>query len=215
LDELKLDAESPAASPIRDPDALRAQFGTIGPLAAHKVLDHLDDDARRFIALAPFLVLASADASGNVDASPRGDAPGFVAVPDARTLVIPDRRGNNRIDTFFNLLECPGVGLIFLVPGINETLRVNGTGAMTQDAALLEPLAAQGKVPTAGLIVHVREVYFQCGKAMIRSGLWDPARHVERSAFPSLGRILADQTAAATVPDAEATIAEADRTRLY
>lgn len=156
MDELKLDADSPAASPIRDPDALRSQFGTIGSLAAHKVLDRLDDDARRFIALAQVLV-----------------------------------------------------------PGINETLRVNGTGAMTQDAALLEPLAAQGKVPTAGLIVHVREVYFQCGKAMIRSGLWDPARHVERSAFPSLGRILADQTAAATVPDAEATIADADRTRLY
>jgi uncharacterized protein len=208
-------ADPPASAPIRDPEALRAQFGAVGPLAAHKVLDHLDDYARRFIALAPFLVLASADAAGNVDASPRGDAPGFVAVPDAQTLVIPDRRGNNRIDTFVNLLDCPGVGLIFLVPGINETLRVNGTGAMTQDPALLEPLAAQGKVPAAGLVVRVREAFFHCGKAMIRSGLWDPARHVERSTFPSLGRILADQTAAATVPDAEATIADAYRTRLY
>ena len=210
-----MDADSPASPTIHAVEALRAQFGSVGPLAAHKVLDHIDDYGRRFIALAPFLVLASADASGNVDASPRGDAPGFVAVPDARTLVIPDRRGNNRIDTFVNLLDSPGVGLIFLVPGINETLRVNGTAAMTRDPAWLEPLSAQGTVPSAGLVVRVREAFFHCGKAMIRSGLWDQARHVERSTFPSLGRILADQTAAATVPDAEATIADAYRTRLY
>ncbi|MCJ2050598.1 pyridoxamine 5'-phosphate oxidase family protein [Methylobacterium sp. J-070] len=210
-----MNGQSPEPSTIRDAAELRAQFGTVGPLAAHKVLDHIDDYGRRFIALSPFLVLASADASGNVDASPRGDAPGFVAVPDARTLVIPDRRGNNRIDTFLNLLESPGVGLIFMVPGINETLRVNGTAAMTQDADLLDSMSAQGKVPAAGLVVRVREAFFHCGKAMIRSGLWDPERHVGRSAFPSLGRILADQTAAATVPDAEAMIADAYRTRLY
>jgi uncharacterized protein len=215
MPETRSDADCPDPSTVRDAEALRAQFGSVGPLAAHKVLDHIDDYGRRFIALSPFLVLASADAAGNVDASPRGDAPGFVAVPDARTLVIPDRRGNNRIDTFVNLLGSPGIGLIFLVPGINETLRVNGTAAMTRDPALLEPLAAQDRVPAAGLVVQVREAFFHCGKAMIRSGLWDPARQVERSTFPSLGRILADQTAAATVPDAEATIAEAYRTRLY
>ena len=210
-----MDTDSPASPTIRDEEALRAQFGSVGSLAAHKVLDHIDDYGRRFIALAPFLILASTDASGNVDASPRGDTPGFVAVPDARTLVIPDRRGNNRIDTFVNLLGTPGVGLIFLVPGINETLRVNGTAAMTRDSALLEPLVAQGTVPVAGLVVRVREAFFHCGKAMIRASLWDPARHIERSTFPSLGRILADQTAAATIPDAEATIADAYRTRLY
>jgi hypothetical protein len=210
-----MDAESPPLSTIRDAETLRAQFGAVGPLAAGKVLDHIDDYGRRFIALSPFLVLASADAAGNLDASPRGDAPGFVAVPDARTLVIPDRRGNNRVDTFLNLLERPGVGLIFLVPGINETLRVNGTAAMTQDPALLEPLSAHGKVPAAGLVVRVREAFFHCGKATIRAQLWDPAHHVERSTFPSLGRILAEQTAAADVADAEATIADAYRTRLY
>jgi uncharacterized protein len=129
--------------------------------------------------------------------------------------VIPDRRGNNRIDTFLNVLERPEIGLIFLVPGINETLRVNGTAAITQDPALLEPLRAQGKVPAAGLVVRVREAFFHCGKAMIRSALWDPARHVERSTFPSLGRILAEQTAVAEVADAEATIADGYRTRLY
>ncbi|MBP33695.1 MULTISPECIES: pyridoxamine 5'-phosphate oxidase family protein [unclassified Methylobacterium] len=207
--------DAQADTPIRDAAALRGLFGPVGPLAARKVLDHIDDYGRRFIALAPFLVVASADKAGHVDASPRGDAPGFVAVADSRTLVIPDRRGNNRIDTFLNLLESPGVGLIFLVPGIDETFRVNGTAALTQDAALLEPMRAQGKVPAAGLVVQVREAFFHCGKAMIRSGLWDPARHVARDAFPSLGRILSDQTAAADVAEAEATIADAYRTRLY
>ncbi|AIQ92192.1 MULTISPECIES: MSMEG_1061 family FMN-dependent PPOX-type flavoprotein [Methylobacterium] len=207
--------DAQADTPIRDAAALRGQFGPVGPLAARKVLDHIDDYGRRFIALAPFLVVASADKAGHVDASPRGDAPGFVAVADSRTLVIPDRRGNNRIDTFLNLLESPGVGLIFLVPGIDETFRVNGTAALTQDAALLEPMRAQGKVPAAGLVVQVREAFFHCGKAMIRSGLWDPARHVARDTFPSLGRILSDQTAAADVAEAEATIADAYRTRLY
>lgn len=207
--------DAQADTPIRDAAALRGQFGPVGPLAARKVLDHIDDYGRRFIALAPFLVVASADKAGHVDASPRGDAPGFVAIADSRTLVIPDRRGNNRIDTFLNLLESPGVGLIFLVPGIDETFRVNGTAALTQDAALLEPLRAQGKVPAAGLVVQVREAFFHCGKAMIRSGLWDPARHVARDTFPSLGRILSDQTAAADVAEAEATIADAYRTRLY
>ena len=207
--------DAQADTPIRDAAALRGQFGPVGPLAARKVLDHIDDYGRRFIALAPFLVVASADKAGHVDASPRGDAPGFVAVADSRTLVIPDRRGNNRIDTFLNLLESPGVGLIFLVPGIDETFRVNGTAALTQDAALLEPMRAQGKVPAAGLVVQVREAFFHCGKAMIRSGLWDPARHVARDTFPSLGRILSDQTAATDVAEAEATIADAYRTRLY
>lgn len=207
--------DAQADTPIRDAAALRGLFGPVGPLAARKVLDHIDDYGRRFIALAPFLVVASADKAGHVDASPRGDAPGFVAVADSRTLVIPDRRGNNRIDTFLNLLESPGIGLIFLVPGIDETFRVNGTAALTQDAALLEPMRAQGNVPAAGLVVQVREAFFHCGKAMIRSGLWDPARHVARDTFPSLGRILSDQTAAADVAEAEATIADAYRTRLY
>ncbi|TXN02338.1 pyridoxamine 5'-phosphate oxidase family protein [Methylobacterium sp. WL64] len=210
-----MDAETREPSTILEAPALRAQFGAVGPLAAGKVLDHLDDHARRFIALAPFLVLASADAAGQADASPRGDAPGFVAVPDARTLVIPDRRGNNRIDSFRNVIENPGVGVIFFVPGIDETLRVNGTAAVTQDHALLEPLAAQGTVPTIGLIVRVREAFFHCGKALMRAQLWDPVRHVARDTFPSLGRILAEQTAASGVADAEGQIADSYRTRLY
>ncbi|KST59885.1 pyridoxamine 5'-phosphate oxidase [Methylobacterium sp. GXS13] len=210
-----MDADIGGLSTIHDAAELQAQFGAVGPPAARKVLDHIDAYARRFIALAPFVVLASADADGQADASPRGDASGFVAVPDARTLVIPDRRGNNRIDSFRNILECPGIGVIFFVPGIDETLRVNGTAAVTRDRALLEPLGAQGMVPTIGLIVRVREAFFHCGKALMRAQLWDPARHVARDTFPSLGRILAEQTAASDVPEAEARIADSYRTRLY
>ena len=200
---------------IRDAAELRAHFGSVGALAAAKVLDRLDDHCSRFIALSPFLVLASADAEGGVDASPRGDAPGFVGVHDEKTLVIPDRRGNNRVDSFSNLVENPGIGLIFFVPGIDETLRVNGTAEIRRDPALLAPMIAQGKVPAAGLVVHVREAFFHCAKALMRAHLWDPTHHVARKNFPSLGRILADQTAAAPADEAEASIAEAYRTRLY
>ena len=202
-------------SVIRDEAALRGGLGPVRALAAEKVLDHLDAYALRFIALSPFLVLASADGAGAVDASPRGDAPGFVAAPDAHTLVIPDRRGNNRVDSFVNILTNPQVGLIFFVPGIPETLRVNGAAEITRDPALLEPLIAQGKVPETGLVVRVREALFHCGKALIRSRLWDPAHHVPRDGFPSLGRILADQTRALPVEEAEASIAEAYVNRLY
>lgn len=129
---------------VRTEADLRAHFGEVDALARNKVIHRLDGFCRDFIALSPFLVIASSDGAGNVDATPRGDAPGFVAVADDVTLVIPDRRGNNRVDTLSNVLASPGVGLIFFVPGINETLRVNGNAAITQDAALLTPLTAHG-----------------------------------------------------------------------
>ena len=179
-----------------------------------KQLTRLDRHARAFIALSPFLVIASADAEGRCDATPRGDAPGFVAVLDEATLLIPDRIGNRRVDTMMNVAGNPQLGLIFLVPGINETLRVNGRAAMTRDAALLAPLAAQGKPPLAGLLVSVEEVFFHCGKAMMRSGLWDASRQVPRASFPSLGRILADQLAE-DAERSEAWIAESYSKRLY
>jgi PPOX class probable FMN-dependent enzyme len=201
--------------PIRTPEELRQEYGPISPLAEKKVLTFLDQFCRDFIAMSPFLVLASSDGEGRADASPRGDAPGFVAVLDDRTLLIPDRLGNKRVDSFGNILKAPGVGLIFLVPGINETLRVNGTASLTRDEALLGPLAAQGKVPPVGLVVRVEETFFHCGKALMRSQLWDPSRQVERHSFPTLGRIIAEQTAAIQVEVAERTMEEAYRTRLY
>ncbi|TNC11667.1 pyridoxamine 5'-phosphate oxidase family protein [Methylobacterium terricola] len=200
---------------IRDAADLRDHMGPVSRLAEGKVLARLDAHARAFIALSPFLVAATADAEGRADASPRGDAPGFVQVLDEATLLIPDRRGNNRADSFGNLLAAPGIGLIFLVPGITETLRVNGTARISTDPALLAPLVAQGKVPTTGLLVTVREAFFHCGKAVMRSRLWDPAAQVPRDTFPSLGRVLAEQTGALAVAEAEQLMDESYRTRLY
>ncbi|MDB5591243.1 pyridoxamine 5'-phosphate oxidase family protein [Enterovirga sp.] len=200
---------------IENSQDLRAHFGPISTLAEHKVQRQLDHFCRDFIALSPFLVLSSADGLGNADASPRGDAPGFVQVLDDTTLLIPDRRGNNRVDSFANVLASPGVGLIFFVPGINETLRVNGAARITRDPALLEPLAAQGKVPAAALMVEIREAFFHCGKALMRSRLWDSAAQVERDRFPTLGRIIAEQTRKIDVAAAETLMEEGYRTRLY
>jgi PPOX class probable FMN-dependent enzyme len=209
---------TPASQPettVDDAVQLRSLVGEVHPLAERKVLDRLDRFCRDFIALSPFLVLATADADGRADASPRGDGPGFVQVLDDRTLLIPDRRGNNRVDSYGNVLSAPGVGLIFFVPGINETLRVNGRARMTTDTTLLEPMAMQEKAPKLGLIVAVEEAYFHCGKALIRSKLWAPEAQVERESFPTLGRIVAEQTKAITVAEAEANMAEGYRTRLY
>lgn len=204
-----------ATGGIADPAELRSHIGAVSDLAERKVLKRLDGFCRDFIALSPFLVLASADGQGHVDASPRGDAPGFVRVIDGETLLIPDRRGNNRVDSFLNVLAAPAVGLVFMVPGINETLRVNGRARLTRDAGLLAPSAAQGKEPTTGLLVSVDEAFFHCGKALIRSQLWAAEAQVERSAFPTLGRIVAEQTRAIGVAEAEANLEEAYRSRLY
>jgi PPOX class probable FMN-dependent enzyme len=140
---------------------------------------------------------------------------GFVAMRDDTTLVIPDRPGNRRVDSFSNIIRQPGIGLIFFVPGFDETLRVNGTGRLVTDAALLTPLEAQGKVPVTGLLVSITEVFFHCGKALIRSKLWDPSRHVARDSLPSLGRIIAEQTAVMSAESAERYVATSYRERLY
>ncbi len=198
---------------IADQDALRAHFGPISPMVERKVLPRLDRHCVAFIGLSPFLVIATADGEGGVDASPRGDPPGFVRVLDDRTLLLPDRPGNNRIDTFRNVVAHPGVGLIFFVPGIEETLRVNGRGRATTEA--LEDSAVQGRVPRTGLVIEVDEVFFHCAKALKRSRLWDKAAQVERSSFPSLGRIIADQQADWTVEAAEARIERAYREKMY
>jgi PPOX class probable FMN-dependent enzyme len=200
---------------ITNLESLRAHFGEITTLAAQKVLPRLDRHSRAFIELSPFLVLATADGDRGVDASPRGDAPGFVAMLDDTTLIIPDRPGNRRVDSFSNVIRHPGIGLIFFVPGFDETLRVNGTGRVVTDVALLSPLAAQGKVPAAGLLVSIAQVFFHCGKALIRARLWDPSLHVARNSFPSLGRIVAEQTAVMSVESAEQVVATSYREKLY
>lgn len=200
---------------IENVEHLRESYGAPSERSLKKQLNRLDKHCRDFIARSPFLVIASADPSGRCDASPKGDAPGFVQVIDDTTLLIPDRLGNNRIDTLANLLARPGIGLIFFVPGINETLRVNGRAYITTDPALLEPLAVNGKVPRSAILVTAEEIYFHCGKALIRSDLWNPDKQVRRSDFPSLGRILADQIGGISVEESERYTAESYKTRLY
>lgn len=200
---------------IPDGERLRAHMGPVSVTAERKVIHRLDPHCRRFIGLSPFLVIGTTDGAGGVDVSPRGDPPGFVQVLDDVTLLLPDRPGNNRVDTFGNLLGAPGVGLIFFVPGIEETLRVNGTGRITTEAGLLEGTAVHGRAPRTGLVIAVGEVFFHCAKALKRSALWDPATQMERSGFPTLGRILADQKAAADADEADARIDLAYRERLY
>jgi PPOX class probable FMN-dependent enzyme len=200
---------------IEDPRQLREIYGAPSERSLKKQLSRLDKHCRAFIARSPFLVIASSDPSGRCDASPKGDMPGFVHVVDDETLLIPDRLGNNRVDTIGNLLARPGVGLIFLVPGLNETLRVNGRAQITTDRGLLEPLAVNGKVPRSGILVSADEVYFHCGKALIRSDLWNPEKQLRRSEFPSLGHILADQIGGISVEESERLTAEGYKTRLY
>ena len=200
---------------IADAATLRSHYGAVSALAERKVLSRLDPHARAFIGLSPFLVLATADPAGRVDASPRGDAPGFVLALDDATLLLPDRPGNNRVDSYGNIVAHSGVGLIFFVPGIEETLRVNGNARIVTEAALLARTEAQGKIPKAGLLIEVGEVFFHCAKALKRAKVWDASRHVARSAFPTLGRIIADQTSVCDATEADARIDEGYRTGLY
>lgn len=194
---------------------LEELYGEPTERARRKVLARLDPHCRRFIEASPFLVLGTAAADGAADCSPRGDAPGFVRILDDRTLVIPDRIGNNRVDSLRNIVENPNVGLIFFVPGVNETLRVNGHARIVREPALLESLAVAGRAPKTAILVVVKEAFLHCAKALMRSRLWDPETQVERSSFPSLGRMLADQIGGMDVAEAEAGIAESYRNRLY
>lgn len=176
---------------ITDVDALEKLYGVPSGAAVQKEIDYLHPHYQRLIAASPFFVLATGGPDG-MDASPRGDAPGFVVVGDEKTLLIPDRRGNNRVDSMRNIIASPRVALLFLIPGIGETLRVNGRAEISTDPALLERFAVGGKLPRSVLVVHVDTVFFQCARAIFRSKLWDPAQHIERRSLPSLGTIVAD-----------------------
>jgi uncharacterized protein len=191
-----MDAIAPDPHLITDEATLDALYGTPSEGAIRKEVDHIPDVYRAFIEAAPFVALATAG-PGGLDVSPRGDPPGFVAVADERTLLIPDRRGNNRLDSLRNLIHDPRLALLFLIPGVGETLRVNGRGAISVAPELLARFPVQGKLPRSVIVVAVERVYFQCPKALVRSELWNPAKHRPRSALPSAGTILAALTAGA------------------
>ena len=160
-----------------------------------KVMHRIDEHARRFIELSPFCCIGTADADGRQDVSPRGDIPGFIRVLDEQRLFLPDRPGNNRLDSMQNLLQNPHIGMIFFIPGFFDTLRVNGTAVVAAPAELLEASAVEGKLPKAGLIVHADEVFVHCGRAVKRGRLWDPDAQHDRSTLPRIGEVLRDQLA--------------------
>ena len=163
-----------------------------GP-AVFKETDHITPQYRKLIEAAPFAVIATSGPEG-LDCSPRGDPPGFVRVVDERTVVIPDRRGNNRIDSLRNLVRDPRISLLFLIPGVGETMRINGSARISTDPKLTESFAMNGKVPKCVLVVTIERAYFQCTKAIIRSKLWDPKSIVDRKTLPTPGSILAELT---------------------
>ena len=194
---------------------LRETYREPAPRAQQKVLDRIDRHARAFIALSPFCVISSLGADGRQDTSPRGDPPGFVAVLDERTLLIPDRPGNNQVDSLQNVLAHPEVGLLFLVPGMNETLRVSGTAEIVTDEALLAPLTVGRKAPPSGLRITVEEAFLHCGRSLIRSRLWEADAQIDRACYPTYGQVLADQIRGANAAEIDASEEEANRERLY
>jgi PPOX class probable FMN-dependent enzyme len=183
--------------------------------AAKKELAHIDRQARAFIERSCFLVIATADADGWPDASPRGDPPGFVTVEDEHRLLMPDRPGNNRVDSFKNLIANPKIGMLFFVPGHQHSLRINGETRILTDQALRERFAVNGKPARAVVEVTARQVFFHCGKSLIRSKLWNPEHWPSREGLASLGRALADQIPGIDPDKAEESIAQSIRERLY
>ena len=211
---------SPATAGIIDSEEmLREIMGETMEIAVTKCCAKLDSHARDFISRSPFLCIGTANARGRADLSPRGDAPGFVQVLDDNRLYIPDRPGNNRLDTLTNIIENPNVGLLFMVPGFNDTLRVNGRAWITCDAALAGGSQIKGRVPKVGILIEVAEVFLHCAKAFIRSGLWKPESLQDRNEMPSLAHMILDQTQAAPTPldieEADEVIEENYRNELY
>ena len=195
-------------------EQLRALHKAPSERAQRKQLTVLDKHCRRFIALSPFVVLASSGPNG-ADATPRGGPPGFVHVPDAQTLLLPDWPGNNRLDALENVVENPAVGLLFLVPGVDETLRVNGSAEICTDAALREPFGADGRLPPTVLVIRVQEAFLHCAKALMRSKLWSEDAKPGRDALPTLGEMLNDQLGLTERAEPQAAMVRRYRDELY
>ncbi|WP_395055386.1 pyridoxamine 5'-phosphate oxidase family protein [Polaromonas sp.] len=200
---------------ITDATQLAALFGDVGDASIRKEVAFVHPHYRALIAASPFAVLATAGPDG-LDASPRGDAPGFVQLQDDTTLLLPERRGNNRVDSLRNILADPRVALLFLIPGVGETLRVNGRATVTTAPEMLARFVVQGQLPKCVIVVKVEAVFFQCARAIQRSGLWQPPAADARSRLPSTGTILAALTAAAIDGEKyDRELAERQRATLY
>jgi PPOX class probable FMN-dependent enzyme len=209
--------QSPFTDLITSEAALRNLLGKPSELVIKKQLPALDRHCRNYISLSPFMLLGTANAAGDCDVSPRGDAPGFVEVIDDRHIAIPDRPGNRRIDSLRNIVENGKVGLLFMIPGVQETLRINGRACLTREPALLERLSARGKVPGLAIGVEVEEAFLHCAKAFIRSKLWHNETWPERGALPTLAEMVHDQTCLTdiSVEDLEKHLAVSYAKNLY
>ncbi|MEO8243046.1 MAG: pyridoxamine 5'-phosphate oxidase family protein [bacterium] len=195
---------------VKSVEELRSLFPPTHALAVAKCQNRLDKNAMDFVARSPFLCIGTQSPGGLADVSPRGDPRGFVKVLDDRTLLIPDRPGNNRLDTQTNILTNPAVGLLFMVPGFDDTMRVNGTAQITRDPDLLARLEVNDRTPTSAIVVTVDEVFIHCAKAFRRSKLWDPGQIQDRREMPSLINIILDQTTGAPSDPQEMTRLDAD-----
>jgi uncharacterized protein len=171
-------------------ESLRALLGEPTELVQAKIADRLNDVTRRFVERSPFLCLATSAADGTCDVSPRGDPAGFVRILDERTLLLPDRPGNRLADSHRNILQNPHVALLFVIPGVTDTFRVNGTATIVTDPELLEPCAVEGSVPKLGIRIEIQEAFTHCSKAFLRAQLWNPERYVERDELPSPGELM-------------------------
>jgi len=179
-----------AVRAIRDENELRGLIGSPRDVVVSKIAGRLNELTRQFVERSPFVCVATARPDGGLDVSPRGDPPGFVRVLDERTLLLPERPGNRIADTLTNLFADPRIALLFLIPGVGDTFRVNGTAVVVDDEELLAPSVVDGKASQLGLLVTVEEAYTQCAKALMRSDLWNPEQHIDRAALPSSGEIL-------------------------
>jgi PPOX class probable FMN-dependent enzyme len=196
---------------IRDEAELRSLLGEPSALIQAKIADRLNHLTRQFVERSPFVCIATARPDGGLDVSPRGDPAGFVRILDDRTLLIPDRPGNKLADTLTNLLHDPRIGLLFLIPGVGDTFRINGTATLTADEELLAPSTVEGRAPELGILVAVEEAYTQCPKALLRSDLWNPEKHVDRSELPKSGEIMK----AIADPQLDVDEYEAERSERY
>lgn len=186
---------------IADEQSLRSLFPAITPLAVQKCQGSLDKHAQAFIRRSPFLCIGTQNLDGKADVSPRGDPAGFVKILDRRTLAIPDRPGNNRLDSLVNILANPSVGLLFIVPGFDDTLRVNGQATLVNDPEILKDMRVNDRIPKLAIVVKVSEVFMHCAKAFRRSQLWNPDHFQDRKEMPSLSKIILDQTTGAPSDD--------------